>query len=73
MPAYCFHIPSAAITNKWLHLPRITNYFMPVSDDVEIGLLLGYRCYNALVPPDVIFVETGGSYALLTELGLSIV
>lgn len=73
MPANRSHIPSASMANKWPHLRRIAKFLMPVNDEVEIGLLLGYRCQDALVPREVIVSETGGPYAQRTDLGWCIV
>ena len=41
--------------------------------DIDIGLLIGYNCSNALIPREVIAGESNEPYAVKTDLGWSIV
>ena len=41
--------------------------------DIDIGLLIGYNCSNALIPREVIAEESNEPYAVKTDLGWSIV
>ena len=41
--------------------------------DIDIGLLIGYNCSNALIPREVIAGESNEPFAVKTDLGWSIV
>ena len=66
------HIPTCETAKKWDHFKSITVEIPPLLD-IDIGLLIGYNCSNALVPREVIAGESNEPYAVKTDLGWSIV
>ena len=66
------HIPTCETAKKWDHFKSITVEIPPLLD-IDIGLLIGYNCSNALVPREVIAGENNEPYAVKTDLGWSIV
>ena len=66
------HIPTCETAKKWDHFESIAAEIPPLLN-IEIGLLIGYNCSNALVPREVIAGESNEPYAVKTDLGWSIV
>ena len=66
------HIPTCETAKKWDHFKSITVEIPPLLD-IDIGLLIGYNCSNALIPREVIAGESNEPYAVKTDLGWSIV
>ena len=66
------HIPTCETAKKWDHFKSITVKIPPLLD-IDIGLLIGYNCSNALVPRKVIAGKSNEPYAVKTDLGWSIV
>lgn len=72
IPLECSHIPTPDTAKKWKHLDSIAHE-IPKLMDCEVGLLIGYDCSRTLAPRQVI---TGGNYepyAIMTDLGWSVV
>ena len=46
---------------------------LPPKQQCDIGLLIGYDCPRALTPRQVVPSESDGPFAVLTDLGWSIV
>ena len=66
------HIPTCETAKKWDHFESIAAEIPPLLD-IDIGLLIGYNCSNALVPREVIAGKSTEPYAVKTDLGWSIV
>ena len=66
------HIPTCDTARSWSHLESLTCDIPPLLD-VDIGLLIGYNCSNALIPRQVISGDDNEPYAVRTDLGWSIV
>ena len=66
------HIPTCETAKKWDHFKSIT-VEIPHLLNIDIGLLIGYNCSNALVPREVIAGKSTEPYAVKTDLGWSIV
>ena len=72
IPADTSHIPTPSTAKKWIHLKRIA-HLIPVLQDCEVGLLIGYNCPQALAPRSYITGEGNQPFALQTDLGWSII
>ena len=66
------HIPSRKTAEAWPHLQDIANQ-IPALQDCEVGMLIGYNCPQALAPKETVIGSAAEPYAVLTELGWSIV
>ncbi|XP_067279675.1 uncharacterized protein [Pseudorasbora parva] len=66
------HIPTQETAKNWSHLKVITDEMSPLLS-CEVGLLIGYNCPRVLAPRQVILGKEDEPYAILTDLGWSIV
>ena len=57
---------------EWKHLRSISNEIVQ-RDDVQVGLLIGANCIQALEPTKIMQSEGGGPYAYKTWLGWCVV
>ena len=73
MPAEKAHIPTPEIARKYPHLRRLSEEIPPLLPDVEIALLLGYNCPQALIPREVISSKNFEPFGQCTDLGWSII
>ena len=66
------HIPTHETAKGWRHLTAIAHQIPPLLS-CEVGLLIGYNCLRTLVPRRVITGKDDEPFAILTDLGWSIV
>lgn len=66
------HIPTHETAKGWQHLQAIADQMPPLLN-CEVGLLIGYNCPGALIPRRVITGKDNEPFAILTDLGWSIV
>ncbi|XP_039546986.1 uncharacterized protein LOC120492801 [Pimephales promelas] len=66
------HIPTSETARCWKHLAPLADR-IPLLQDCEVGLLLGYNCPRALAPREVILGADNEPYGVRTDLGWSIV
>ena len=66
------HIPTHETAKRWRHLTAIADQIPPLLS-CEVGLLIGYNCPRTLVPRRVITGKDDEPFAILTDLGWSIV
>ena len=66
------HIPTHETAKRWPHLTAITDKVPPLLS-CDVGLLIGYNCPRALTPRQVLTGKDNEPYAILTDLGWSIV
>ena len=71
IPANKAHIPTPEVAKSWPHLRSIAYSLMPIVD-IEIGLLIGYNCSQAMMPRVVIPPDGEGPYDQRTDIGWSI-
>ena len=64
------HIPTRETALKHPHLCHLSDHLSPLLEDVEVGLLIGYNCQEALMPLSVV---KGQPFAIETALGWCIV
>ncbi|RXN16504.1 hypothetical protein ROHU_027490 [Labeo rohita] len=72
IPVNYDHIPTQETAMNWSHLKVIADKMAPLLN-CEVGLLLGYNCPRVLAPRQVILGKDEEPYAILTDLGWSIV
>ncbi|XP_042244222.1 uncharacterized protein LOC121880779 isoform X1 [Thunnus maccoyii] len=72
IPANGTHIPTDETAKAWSHLEHLQGEIAPLQD-CEGGLLIGYNCSQALLLREVVSGKENQPYALLTDLGWSIV
>lgn len=72
IPANREHIPTHETAKRWRHLTTIADQIPPLLS-CEVGLLIGYNCPRSLVPRRVIAGTDDEPFAILTDLGWSIV
>ena len=66
------HIPTPDTARQWPHLEEIAHHLTPLQD-VEVTLLIGYNCAEALMPRDVVPSLNNEPYAQKSILGWGIV
>lgn len=66
------HIPTHETAKRWPHLTAITDEMPPLLG-CDVGLLIGYNCPRTLAPRQVLAGKDNEPYAILTDLGWSIV
>ena len=71
-PANRTHIPTPEVARLWSHLEAMADQLMPLTA-CEIDLLIGYNCFRAMMPREVISPEKEGPYFQRTDLGWSII
>ena len=72
IPANRDHIPTHDTAKQWSHLTAITDNMPPLLS-CDVGLLIGYNCPRALTPRQVLTGKDNEPFAILTDLGWSIV
>ena len=65
------HIPCKSTAQRWPHLIHLAEEIPPLLD-CDVGLLIGYNCSRALQPREVVSGQDSEPYAMLTDLGWSI-
>ncbi len=66
------HIPSQQTAKQWPHLAAIADQMPPLLN-CDVGLLIGYNCPRAIKPRQMTDGMDNEPYAVLTDLGWSIV
>ena len=66
------HIPTSDTANRWSHLQTLASK-IPMLQDYDIRLLIGYNCSEALKSLEVVGGGNDEPYAVNTHLGWSIV
>lgn len=66
------NIPTHQTAKQWPHLTAITDQIPPLLS-CDVGLLIGYNCPRAIKPRQMIDGADNEPYAVLTDLGWSIV
>ncbi len=66
------HIPTHETAKRWRHFAAIADQIPPLLS-CEVGLLIGYNCPRSLIPRRVITGTDDEPFAILTDLGWSIV
>ena len=72
LPVDRSHIPDRRTAEGWPHLASIASE-MPVRQDCDVGLLIGYNCPQALAPRRTIVGKDSEPFAVYTDLGWSVV
>lgn len=72
IPACRDHIPTTETAQRWNHLQHLAPKIPPLLK-CSIGMLIGYDCSDALAPRQMVTGERGQPFAILTDLGWSIV
>lgn len=73
IPSNAHQIPSPEIANKWPHLRKLRHKIPKINENIEIGLLIGVNCPQALKPREVILGNDEDPYAIRTALGWGII
>lgn len=66
------HIPTHETAKQWPHLAAIAVQMPPLLS-CDVGLLIGFNCPRAIKPRQMIDGKDNEPYAVLTDLGWSIV
>ncbi len=66
-------IPRPESARAWSHLEKIAEMLMPYRNNVEVGLLIGTSCIQAIKPREIITEGNDDPYAKLTAFGWGIV
>ena len=73
IPARRSQIPRPEMADKWPHLANVASDIAVYHHDVEVALLIGANCPQAIMPRQVIPGRWNEPYAQLTNLGWGIV
>ena len=73
IPARSSQIPIPETARKWPNLKEISSHLMPLDNDIEVGLLIGANCAQAIKPHKVILGNDDNPYAKKTALGWGII
>ena len=73
IPARRQQIPCPKMTESWPHLTSIAPHLMSHQGDVEVGLLIGSNCPDAIILREVIPGNPNTPYAQRTKLGWGII
>ena len=73
IPARRDQIPTADMARNWNHLRPIANEIPAYREDLDIGLLIGNNCVQAIKPRDVIPGKPRDPYAVRTVLGWGLI
>ena len=73
IPAKRRQIPCPEMTKEWPHHKPIAPHLMHLQRDVEVGLLIGANCPQAIVPREFIPGQRNEPYAQRTDLGWGII
>lgn len=68
IPAHRDQILQPETAANWSHLRHIANKIPPYQDDLDVGLLIGNNCVQAIKPRDVIPGKSQDPYAIRTAL-----
>lgn len=68
----CDNTPTHQTAKQWPHLAAITDQIPPLLS-CDVGLLIGYNCSRAIKPRQMFDGADNEPYAVLTDLGWSIV
>ena len=66
-------IPRPESPAKWPHLSHLANKIYPYQEHLQVGLLIGSNCPNAIKPKQVIPGRSNDPYAIRTLLGWGII
>lgn len=72
IPVNRYHIDLQKTAKQWPHLAAIAEKMPPLLN-CEVRLLIGYNCPRTLTPRQVIAGKDNEPYAILTDLGWSII
>ena len=64
IPADCSEIPRPDVISKMAHLKEVSAEISPFMADVEVGLLIGLNCSNALRLREIVYGEESDPYAI---------
>ena len=73
IPVRRSQIPRPEMADKWPHLANVASDIAAYHHDVEVALLIGANCPQAIIPRQVIPGRGNEPYAQLTNLGWGIV
>ena len=73
IPARRDQIPRAEMVVNWNHLRPIASQIPEYRDDIDIGLLIGNNCVQAIKPHDVIPGKPQDPYAIKTVFGWGVI
>ena len=73
IPSKRNEIPRPESAAKWPHLSHLANKIYPYQEDLQVGLLIGSNCPNAIKPKQVIPGRSSDPYAIRTLLGWGII
>ena len=73
IPSRRNEIPRPESAAKWPHLSHLANKIYPYQEDLQVGLLIGSNCPNAIKPKQVIPGRSSDPYAIRTLLGWGII
>ena len=63
-------IPKWEVVKKFQHLQKVSEQLTPYIEDVEVGLLIGLICPNALRPREVVHRKYAEPYSILGWPGI---
>ena len=72
-PAKKSQIPRPESALNWPHLRKISEMIMPLNEALEVGLLIGLNCPQAIKPLEVIPGKEDDPYAKKTALGWGVI
>ncbi|CAB4020137.1 Hypothetical predicted protein, partial [Paramuricea clavata] len=61
------------MAKKWPHLRDIVSHLIHPQNDIEVGLLIGSNCPQAIIPREVIPGQQNEPYAQRSDLGWGII
>ena len=73
IPSRRNEIPRPESAAKWPHLRHLANKIYPYQNNLQVGLLIGSNCPNAIKPKQVIPGRSSDPYAIRTLLGWGII
>ncbi|CAB4012547.1 Hypothetical predicted protein [Paramuricea clavata] len=73
IPARRQQIPCPEMAKKWPHLRDIASHLIHPQNDIEVGLLIGSNCPQAIIPREVIPGQQNEPYAQRSDLGWGII
>ncbi len=73
IPAKRQQIPSPEMVKPWRHLHSIARHLVPLQTDINVGLLIGSNCPQAIMPREVIPGKSNEPYAQRTDLGWGVI
>ena len=73
IPSERNEIPRPESAAKWPHLSHLASKIYPYQENLQVGLLIGSNCPNAIKPKQVIPGRSSDPYAIRTLLGWGII